>query len=119
MTRSMLKNFAYRKGGGGPLRLLKLKAPKPPRSLYGNWLHWILGIKSPSRMFMASMNPTPEEAGYFSACVDYEMYVIACKVESRTCTRQEWDRLRLLKYRRRMEARHERERREMLQNLQV
>lgn len=111
MTRSMLKNFASRKGGGGLLP--KLKPPKPPRSLYGNWLHWILGIKSPSRMFMASMNPTPEEAMYFRACEDYEIWLIVCKIEKRTCTRQEWDRLRQLSYKRRMEARRERDRKKL------
>lgn len=113
MTSSMRKNFAYRKGRGGQLMLPKLKPPKPPRSLYRNWIHWVLGIKSPSKVFIASMNPTPEEAAYFRAYEDYEVWLIVCKVENRTCTRQEWDRLRRWNYRRRMEDSRERDRKKL------
>ena len=68
--------------------------PKIPRCLCRNWLHWLLQIASTSKIVRAMYCPTVETEMYFKARREYEINLILWKIENRTCTRAEWDRLR-------------------------
>lgn len=78
--------------------LRKPKPPKIPRCLCGSFLHWLLQIPSPSKWYMAMLRPTVESEKYFRDRHQYEMAEIMHKVQIRTCTRKEWDRLRRERY---------------------
>lgn len=64
--------------------------PKMPRCFYRSWVHYLLGIPSPSRHFNLSFNPTPEAKEYFKSYKEYQDKLMLWKIENRTCTREEW-----------------------------
>lgn len=76
----------------------KPKPPKIPRCLCGSFLHWVLQIPSPSKVYMAMLRPTVESEKYFYDRHRWRMAVLQRKVEARTCTRKEWDELRQLRF---------------------
>lgn len=68
----------------------KPKPPKLPRCFFRSWLHYLLGIPSPSLHCKLSFIPTPEAKEYFAKVREYNDKLILWKIENRTCTREEW-----------------------------
>lgn len=68
------------------------KFPSPPRSLCGSWLHWILGIHSPSKeMIFFCVGPRNKyEEKYQRKRTDYFAKMNQYKLHSRTMTKSEW-----------------------------
>ena len=71
-----------------------MKAPKPPRiprCLCSSWLHFFLGIASPSCFLSQRMFPTDAKAvAYFNALGKYKMAMTEYRIANRTCARAEW-----------------------------
>ena len=70
----------------------KPKYPSPPRSMCRSWLHYVLGIHSPScelRLRMIGPQNTAEKKYYFKV-MSYHEQVGQYKLFTRTMTRDEW-----------------------------
>lgn len=72
----------------------KPKPPKIPRCLCDSWIHWVLQIASPSKVYAHVVRPTVEGEKYFRARNEYAVKMVECKIENRTCTKFEWHRYR-------------------------
>lgn len=70
----------------------KPKYPSPPRSMCRSWIHYVLGIHSPScelRLRMNGPQNTAEKKYYFKV-MSYHEQVDQYKLFTRTMTRGEW-----------------------------
>ena len=71
----------------------KPKYPSPPRSMCRSWIHYVLGIHSPSCEFRLRMNgpQNTAEKKYYFKVMSYHEQVDHYKLFTRTMTRGEWE----------------------------
>lgn len=72
----------------------KPKYPLPPRSMCSSWIHFILGIHSPSReLYLRTVGPKNRaEVEYLGRIRSYHKEMDRYKICTRTMTREEWKR---------------------------
>lgn len=65
----------------------KPKPPRNPRCHYKSFIHYLLGIVSPSLVWSVHNDKTEK---YWKKMQKYKLDVIRYKIENRTCTREEY-----------------------------
>lgn len=87
-----------------PIYQINKKNLRYPRECFSNWLHYMLGIRSPSRVLMTIFGAYGEDVREKYITAWYEN--VRLRVNKRTATKQQWRSLRLWERRKEREGWH-------------